>query len=132
MIPKEKAKEYSYDYIHKWIRNTYGNANKCENEKCSKKSNIYEYAMINSSLLQKDRKNFKMLCRSCHRNYDKNFGNIGDLVRGKPAHNKNKNSRIDKICENCGKNYKHYKLTSVTCSKSCAGYYREKQKKYGR
>lgn len=126
-----KEKEYTYGYIHNWIRKNYGNANKCENENCTKKSNLYEYAMLHGTLLQKNIKNFKMLCRSCHRNYDKNFGKIGDIVRGKPAHNKNQDSRINKICKHCGENYKHYKLTSVTCSRICAAYYREKQKRNG-
>ena len=132
--PKEKAKEYSYDYIHKWIRVTYGKADRCENENCSSKSNNYEYAMINNSLLEKNRENFKMLCCSCHRKYDFTEEvrlNMIKANKNKGGHNKGKDSRLIKTCCICNKEYKTYKKTSVTCSFTCAGFYREKQKRYG-
>ena len=66
-----------YVTIHKWIRETYGSANHCENKNCYQTSNLFEWAKKSGMLYEKKRDNFIQLCRSCHRKYDtKNFNEI--------------------------------------------------------
>ena len=54
--------------IHCWLRNNYGNADKCVH--CNGNKSLYEYALKHGFKYEKNRKNFIMLCRSCHRKYD--------------------------------------------------------------
>jgi len=66
-----------YTWIHKWLVKEYGKACKCENDKCPRVYNRYEWALIHGKNYEKNRNNFKMLCSSCHRKYDKvNVGRV--------------------------------------------------------
>lgn len=57
-----------YDAIHKWLRNNYGNANKCEHKRCESK--IYHYALLKGKVHEHKRENYIMLCPKCHFDYD--------------------------------------------------------------
>ncbi len=59
-----------YAKVHYWLRKTYGKADKCQSLKCTGVSKIYNYALIRDKTYEKVRKNFKLLCRSCHSKYD--------------------------------------------------------------
>lgn len=63
-------KNYSYDYIHLWLKNNYGKASCCENKSCSKQSIFYEWAKRKGKRYTLKRENFIQLCRLCHRRYD--------------------------------------------------------------
>lgn len=58
--------------VHMWLSKNYGNASKCENKKCLKKSSLFEWSLKKGKEYKKIRSNFWMLCRSCHRKYDWN------------------------------------------------------------
>lgn len=60
----------SYKGLHNWLFDTFGKANKCENESCLNISNKYEWAKIKGKRYERKRENFRMLCISCHRIYD--------------------------------------------------------------
>lgn len=65
----EKPKSY-YAMVHVWLNKKYGKATKCENPRCSNKSETYEYALKTGCSHKRDRGNYLTLCRSCHRVYD--------------------------------------------------------------
>lgn len=54
--------------IHAWLRHRHGAASECEH--CNNKDKKYEYALKHGCEYKKDRNNYLMLCRSCHRKYD--------------------------------------------------------------
>jgi hypothetical protein len=65
----KKWNSLSYSGKHHRIRAIYGKANKCESEKCNGKSCVYEWAN-KTNLYLKNRKDWLMLCKSCHKIYD--------------------------------------------------------------
>jgi len=65
-------KRNHYVYVHRWLRNTYGSANKCESKFCNGNSTYYEWALIHGKEYEFKRENFIQLCHSCHRQYDLN------------------------------------------------------------
>ena len=67
----------TYSASHLWIKNYYGKANECENRennilnfKCSKKSNIFQWARIKGHRYSRNIKDYYKLCASCHSKYD--------------------------------------------------------------
>lgn len=60
----------SYSAIHVWLRKAWGNANDCE-ECGGAKSKQFDWANI-SGKYSRERSDWKMLCRSCHKRYDFN------------------------------------------------------------
>ena len=52
------------------MRENYGKANCCESRKCTGKSKVYDWALIQGKRYIFKRKNFKQLCRVCHIRYD--------------------------------------------------------------
>lgn len=126
----------NYFNIHTWLRINHGKASKCENENCTHKTpKRYEWALIKGKEHKKNRNNYIQLCPSCHRKYDfteQTRQNLSKAKKGIKAHNKGNDSRFEKKCITCGINYKHYKKTSVCCSKTCAALYREKIKRNGK
>jgi hypothetical protein len=66
-----KVTQIEYQKIHKWLRNTFGYANKCESLQCNHKSRVFEWALIKGAEYEYKRSNFFMLCRSCHIKYDR-------------------------------------------------------------
>jgi hypothetical protein len=59
-----------YEKVHSWLKYHYGKSNKCENDKCEKKSTNYQWAKLSDKKYECKRENFWMLCASCHRKYD--------------------------------------------------------------
>uniref|UniRef100_A0A6M3MAW5 Nuclease associated modular domain-containing protein n=1 Tax=viral metagenome TaxID=1070528 RepID=A0A6M3MAW5_9ZZZZ len=73
-----KGDNVGYYGIHTWLQNRYGKANRCENKEnnildfpCLEKSSNYDWALIKEKRYERKRKNFMMLCHSCHLKYDK-------------------------------------------------------------
>lgn len=82
--------KYHYRIVHDWLNKHYGKANKCESDHCTHKSNIFEYCLKKGKDHDRDRENYLMLCRSCHRKYDmteKMKKVLSDRIAGK--YNKN-------------------------------------------
>jgi hypothetical protein len=77
---KNKTKHPSYQFgisysnnygrIHMWLKETFGEPDKCKNKDCSKISTHKEYKPIRS--------NFIMLCRSCHMKMDKQTARLSN------------------------------------------------------
>lgn len=65
---KKNRKEISS--LHSKLRNKHGSATKCSNKECSKKSFIYEWALITGREYTDNPDDYIQLCRSCHRRYD--------------------------------------------------------------
>ena len=65
--PNWKGNRIGYYGIHKWLSSTFGKANKCENLDCKKLFNKFEWAKLKSKKYERKRKNFWMLCSSCHK-----------------------------------------------------------------
>ena len=75
-----KGENAGYHAIHCWIKKSWGKANKCENPKCfypkigakylMEKPSRYEWANITGKYNRFDRKDWLMLCVSCHRKLD--------------------------------------------------------------
>lgn len=57
-----------YTAIHKWLRDTYGKANHCEN--CSNHSKRFDWALKKGCMYERNKESFIQLCRSCHLKYD--------------------------------------------------------------
>ena len=89
---KLTAKEDKIKYInlHRWIRNNYGNAIKCEF--CDGlKAKRFEWALKKGCEYKKNINNFIQLCPSCHRKYDETKERrlkISLSKKNKPAKNK--------------------------------------------
>lgn len=78
--PEWKGDRVGYGSLHSWIRRHYGNADRCENKVCTGKSSMFEWANI-SGKYQRDREDFMMLCRSCHRKFDKGSLSL-EIIKG--------------------------------------------------
>lgn len=65
-----KGESASYQTLHQWIRRHFGRPTKCE--ECGKDdvNSNYEWANI-SHQYTRDRTDWKTMCISCHRKYDK-------------------------------------------------------------
>jgi len=59
-----------YQAIHIWIRTHWGSSYKCENIDCEGKSKQYQWALKPNRKYTRNRKDYEMLCRSCHRKQD--------------------------------------------------------------
>lgn len=71
-----------YQKVHRWIRNSFGKPNKCENDVRHIDSKVYDWANISGHYLY-DISDWVQLCRRCH-----------SLIDGKGAHLRNKKSRL--------------------------------------
>lgn len=67
-----------YQKVHRWIRNNFGKANKCENDARHTDSSVYEWANISGDYLY-DIRDWVQLCRRCH-----------SLIDGKGSHLRNR------------------------------------------
>jgi hypothetical protein len=65
-----KDDEASYSAVHTWLIKNYGKADLCEEKTCKGKSKNFEWALIHGKEYTHNRKNFRKLCKSCHRKYD--------------------------------------------------------------
>lgn len=82
-----KGDDIKYQALHSWLRSKYGNANRCENPKCSRKSKNYVWAKKKGKAYLRRRSHFFQLCRSCHVKYDMTKEwreKIGNSMRGIP------------------------------------------------
>lgn len=66
-----KGDAVGYNALHDWLRKNFGNSNKCENERCDKKSKKYDWCLIVGKKYERKRENFTMRCRKCHCEMDK-------------------------------------------------------------
>ena len=62
--------DYQYDSAHKWVKYHYGKASRCENKKCSGRSQNFHWAKIQGKEHAKKRENYIQLCVGCHFAYD--------------------------------------------------------------
>lgn len=88
--PKWKGDKASYRSIHKWLVNSYGKADRCENSECPGTSDNYDYALIKGKSHSHVRSNYIMLCRSCHSKYD--ASDKKPLILSGLAHMRTRNS----------------------------------------
>lgn len=63
-------KSPEYQRIHKFLRRTYGNANKCINPQCPGFSQKYNWCKKRGYEYEFNKDNFIHLCTSCHKKYD--------------------------------------------------------------
>lgn len=68
-----KGERASYSAIHHWVKKHYGAPNRCENPNCPKITILYEWSNISGKYIR-ERTDWQMLCRSCHRRFDKRDG----------------------------------------------------------
>lgn len=66
----KKLRGGGYDAIHKWLKKHYGKADRCENPKCLKISNTFQWAKLPDKTYEHKRENFVRLCSQCHRFVD--------------------------------------------------------------
>lgn len=59
-----------YWNLHQWLRRKYGSAFLCENNCGESRKGYFEYALIHGKKYERNRENFKMLCKKCHYIYD--------------------------------------------------------------
>lgn len=59
--------EPTYGNVHYWLKRNYGQENKCEH---CKKEKTCDWALIRGKKYERNRENFKRLCRKCHVRYD--------------------------------------------------------------
>lgn len=64
------GKDLSYKGVHRWLERNFGKANLCEKIDCEKKSNSFDWALLQGKKYERNRDNFWKLCRSCHKKYD--------------------------------------------------------------
>lgn len=60
-----------YIDVHKWVRENFGNACRCENPLCEKRNPNYQWALRRGRKYERNIKSFVQLCIRCHREYDK-------------------------------------------------------------
>ncbi len=77
--PTWKGNKIEKGGIHQWLHKHFGKADRCENRqnhilnfKCSSKSKNYDWANIKKHIYKRKREDYVMLCRSCHKKYDRN------------------------------------------------------------
>lgn len=66
----KKINNYLYYKIHRWLANTYGKADHCDNTECLHKSQVFEWANIHEKGHDFKRENYMQLCKTCHIEYD--------------------------------------------------------------
>lgn len=60
-----------YNSLHWWIRINFGKAERCDNVKCTGKSNNYDWALKRGRNYSRNKRDYLSLCRSCHVKYDR-------------------------------------------------------------
>jgi excisionase family DNA binding protein len=73
MINKRTGTESTnYTNVHKWLKEQYGKACRCENPDCQAKVvKRHDWSLIHGCEYERKRENFRQLCSKCHMNYDK-------------------------------------------------------------
>lgn len=67
---KSNTKASLYNSVHYWLKTRFGKADHCESSSCTRTSMRFEWALKNGRVYEKNRKNFLMLCASCHQKMD--------------------------------------------------------------
>ena len=71
MKTKLMTKDNEYRYIHQWLADSFGKANRCDNPNCKHEyPRKFEWALIWGREHERNRANYIQLCLSCHRKYD--------------------------------------------------------------
>ena len=83
----KKITKQEYLIIHKWIRDNYGKASKCEY--CTNPAKRYDWALKKGCEYSRDRNCFIELCRSCHIKYDFTIERINKLSLNQKGVNNN-------------------------------------------
>ena len=65
-----KGNKAKYQALHTWIRKYHGSADRCENPDCKGISNDFQWALKPGRKYSRNIKDYKQLCRSCHRKMD--------------------------------------------------------------
>ena len=68
---QKEGKEWSVITIHIRLRRRYGKATKCEFDE-NHKANYFQWALKKGRKYKVDKRNYLMLCPSCHKKYDMN------------------------------------------------------------
>lgn len=68
--PMWRGSKATYFTKHTWLRNNYGKANHCVNPRCSKISQMFNYANI-SGIHDHNIRHYAQLCASCHQKFDR-------------------------------------------------------------
>jgi hypothetical protein len=120
-----------YDDLHRKLRRENGNAKHCSF--CSGVgAKRFEWALLKGKKYSRDIKNYIPLCPSCHRLYDykeEQGINHSKKMKGRPAHNKGKDSRLELICLHCRDDFRTYNSKSKFCSNKCSAIHRENKRK---
>ena len=92
-----KGNKAKYRAIHAWIRSNYGKADKCEGKTCKGICKNYQWANL-SGKYRRDIKDYIMLCRSCHIQFDNMPKKISKTLTGRkmPEETKRKISLANK------------------------------------
>lgn len=108
-----------YQGIHYWLRINFGKANKCENKECLGKSQIFNWALKHNHIYEKKRKNFEMLCRSCHAKSDTTKETRIKVSKAQKGKSERDVFRVNKNCLECGKLVKNVFKATKYC-KECS------------
>lgn len=65
-----KGDKSSISAKHAYLRTHYGRPTHCTNDKCEKRSTIYEWCKKTESEYTSNPDDYLWMCRSCHRKYD--------------------------------------------------------------
>jgi len=55
--------------VYLWLRQRFGEATYCQNSRCRKTSESYDYTLLKGKAYIENRDNFVMLCLHCHKKY---------------------------------------------------------------
>ncbi len=87
MREKNKISDSEYSAVHHWLKKNFGVASKCESNLCYGGSTRFDWAKKRGKSYTRNRKNFWMLCKSCHGFYD-----VTDMSR-KLSRDNNQNTK---------------------------------------
>ena len=97
-----QVSQRTYWAVHKWMMYWFGRPTVCEN--CKQEKKHIDWANL-SGEYRYDRDDFKALCRSCHRIFDKgNFCKNGhELTHENTYHNATSSKYNARICRTCAR-----------------------------
>jgi hypothetical protein len=69
--------------MHKWLKDEYGKAKRCESEKCltNHESGSIHWCLKAGKEYEFKRANFIQLCTKCHYHYDRKHGLLGKYMK---------------------------------------------------
>jgi hypothetical protein len=57
--------------VHRWLKDNFGKAYRCENPQCSGRGYKFYWAKLRNKKYEKKKENFTQLCNNCHSLYDR-------------------------------------------------------------